>query len=247
MPLLDFIALGIFCFCWVGFSYLVKYISGTNKACLTKTLEYFRDTWMSEMLKEQDRVADIQTLGMFERNCNFFASSSLLIVAGLLTFLGSLDKAELIAQKFGGLYIEHISYKVIALLILFISSFFAFTWSMRQFGFAGFMVVGAPYAKRKSYTKDQRKKFAQNTSTVIDLAAFSFQRGLYTYYYSLALLSWFAGPWFLIGSTLLVTLVLYRREFHSKTMLMLQKAHQDLTETILLDETSSGAEADVKK
>ena len=124
MSLLDYFALGIFCICWVGFSYLVKYISGTNKSCLTKTLEYFRDTWMSEMLKEPDRVADIQTLGMFERNCNFFASSSLLIVAGLLTFLGSLDKAELIAQKFGGVYIEHISYKVIALLILFISSFF---------------------------------------------------------------------------------------------------------------------------
>lgn len=242
--MLDIIALIFFVLCWHGFPVFVRRRAASGHLCLSTTLEYYRDTWMSEMVNDRDRVADVQMLAMFERSCTFFASSSLIIVAGLLTFLGSIDKVTLIAQKFGGIYIDYITYKTIALLILFIYSFFAFTWSIRQFGFVGFMVVGAPLPKKRGYTAAQRNKFAQNTSTVIDLAAHSSQNGLRTYYYSLALLSWFAGPLFLIGSSVLVTMVMYRREFHSKTMSMLKKAHQDLTETMLIDEGTNATQGD---
>jgi uncharacterized membrane protein len=44
---------------------------------------------------------------------------------------------------------------------------------------------------------------------------------LRAYYFSLAALGWFVHPWVFVTATTLVTVVLYLREHHSRTMKML--------------------------
>ena len=49
-----------------------------------------------------------------------------------------------------------------------------------------------------------------------------FNDGIRAYYFALAELSWFFHPWALMLSTAWVVLVLYRREFHSKALAILE-------------------------
>ena len=54
------------------------------------------------------------------------------------------------------------------------------------------------------------------------LAAETFNDGLRAYYFSFAALAWFFSPLAMLGGTLLVVLILYRREFHSEVLKVLR-------------------------
>src|SRR5690606_41250626 len=50
------------------------------------------------------------------------------------------------------------------------------------------------------------------------MAAHSFNLGLRSYYFALAMLSWFINPWVFMAITAGVVYVLYRREFKSEVL-----------------------------
>ena len=58
---------------------------------------------------------------------------------------------------------------------------------------------------------------------LIALASAHFDRGLRAYYFATALLAWFIHPMALVVASIWVVLVLYRREFHSRTLALLQE------------------------
>ena len=45
-----------------------------------------------------------------------------------------------------------------------------------------------------------------------------FTRGLQAFFFALAYLGWFIGPWVLIGSTALVLVIVWRRQFASDAL-----------------------------
>ena len=53
---------------------------------------------------------------------------------------------------------------------------------------------------------------------ITSYAGSNFNNGLRAYYFALAALAWFLHPWLMIAATLWVMLVLYQREFGSKTL-----------------------------
>ena len=59
---------------------------------------------------------------------------------------------------------------------------------------------------------------------LITLAAVHFNRGLRGFYFATALLAWFIHPVALIAASVWVVLVLYRREFHSRTLALLRES-----------------------
>ncbi len=59
---------------------------------------------------------------------------------------------------------------------------------------------------------------------LITLASAHFNRGLRAYYFATALLAWFIHPMALIVASIWVVLVLYRREFHSRALGLLQES-----------------------
>ena len=53
------------------------------------------------------------------------------------------------------------------------------------------------------------------------MAANNFNSGLRTYYFSIAMLTWFISPWVLMGASALIVVILFRREFKSSTLKIL--------------------------
>jgi uncharacterized membrane protein len=176
---------------------------------------------MRRMLLRDNRIADASVIGNLERNASFFASSTLIILAGILTVLGSTDRAVSVLADLP--FVQPASrgiseLKLLGLAVVFVYAFFTFSWCMRQYNFAAILVGSAPMIGERHVSEQERKAFAERTARVISLAANQFNFGLRSYYFGLAMLAWFINPWFFMIVTTGVVLVLYRREFHSDVL-----------------------------
>lgn len=217
---LDYYALGWFFFCWFGYAWFSRRHS-KRKHRLQSALECYIAGWMKVLLRRDGRIADTSVVGNLERTATFLASSSLLIIAGLVTVLGASDSATDFLLELP--YTDYFSSrgwqgKVLFLVFIYVYAFFTFTWCIRQYGFMSILIGSAPLFDDDSYTEEQRQKFAETGTKLVRLAVYSFNMGLRAYYFSLSLLLWFIHPYgFMVASTWVVA-VLYRREFRSRTL-----------------------------
>lgn len=214
------LALGWFVLCWLGYTgYATR--RGADTPCLASVLHLYREDWMRRLLMRDNRIADANVIGNLERNASFFASSTLIILAGVLTVLGSTERAVSVLAELP--FVQPVSQeiseiKLICVAVVFIYSFFTFSWCMRQYNFAAVLVAAAPMIAERHVTEQERKAYAERTARVISMAANQFNLGLRSYYFGLAILAWFINPWLYMLATAGVVLVLYRREFHSDVL-----------------------------
>ncbi|GGD55393.1 DUF599 domain-containing protein [Lacimicrobium alkaliphilum] len=218
MTTLDFVALGWFLTIWIGYTLFAKK-QARRRPCLAAELREKRNQWMTQMLQRENRVADVSIISTLERNITFFASSSLLILAGLLTAMASVDKLSTMLQQLAlsspntNLQIQ---LKLLLLIGIFVFAFFQFTWSLRQYGFAGVLVGAAPDGRKLS--EEEVKSYANRAAKVVDQAGHSFNYGLRSIYFSLSALTWFVDPRLLMLACVVTMLILYLREFHSRVL-----------------------------
>ncbi|ADZ91176.1 DUF599 domain-containing protein [Marinomonas mediterranea] len=215
----------VFFTCWWGYSFYAQYNS-KRKSCLVSVLHQFRLAWMTRLLRRDNRIADASVMANLERSSLFFASSSLLIIAGLFTAFNYSEKAVGIIADF---YLlapnsqQEWEMKVIMLIVIFVYAFFTFTWSVRQYNFCSVLVGSAPLATERGIDESERQSYATHMARVCSLAANQFNYGLRAYYFAMAFCGWFLGPYFCMASSVMVVLVLYRREFRSKTFKTLNR------------------------
>ncbi|KZY96826.1 hypothetical protein A3746_10185 [Oleibacter sp. HI0075] len=224
--MLNFISLGWLVFCWFGYAKFAHY-RAKRSASLSSVLHVHRINWMRRMLKREIRVGDAALLANIERNVNFFASSCVLIIAGLLTALTATDKISAMLSTVSfveGDSLTELEFKLAVLVVIFIYAYFTFTWSMRQFGFASVLVGAAPMPDDNSVTPGDRRSMALYSAKVIDQASHSYNNGLRAFYFSMAALSWFVSEWVFMGTAALITAVLYSREFRSSSLKALKQA-----------------------
>ncbi|MBM3108714.1 DUF599 family protein [Pseudomonas sp. P66] len=209
-----------FVVCWGGYTRYATW-KGRDTACLASVLHLYREDWMRRMLMRDNRIADASVVANLERNASFFASSTLIILAGILTVLGASDRAvslladlPLVQQATQGMS----EVKLLCLATVFVYAFFTFSWCMRQYNFAAILVGSAPMVGERHVNELERKAFAQRAARVISMAANQFNFGLRSYYFGMAMLSWFISPWLFMLMSTGVVLVLYRREFHSDVL-----------------------------
>lgn len=197
---------------WLGYSQFSKK-RAKEVHCLASILHVHRVWWMQRMLKRENRVADSALLANLERNVNFFASTTMIVIAAILTAFTSNVDFSMLDQSF----VTHDlgQAKLLLLLGIMVYAFFSFTWSLRQFGF-GSVLMGAAPDVTQDVTNSQRKEYAYSTAKVLDQAAHAFNYGLRAYYYALASIAWFIHPLAFMVATTWVVVVLFRREFHSK-------------------------------
>ena len=237
LPAADDIWLNLLAFawlvlCWVGYTYYAEY-KGRNTACLASILHLYRLDWMNRLLLRDQRIADASVVGNLERNTAFFASSTLLILAGLLAVLGATDRAQSLLQElpFVATVSREVSeLKLLVMVGIFVYAFFTFSWGMRQYNFASVLVGSAPIVGEKNVSEVERKAYAERAAQVLSMAAHEFNLGLRAYYFALATLSWFINPWLFILVTTGVVGVLYRREFHSDVLRAMLYTPTSLTE-----------------
>ncbi|TBR38058.1 DUF599 family protein [Marinomonas agarivorans] len=210
---------------WFGYSLYAHYQS-KRRDCLVSIMHQLRLAWMLRLLKRDNRIGDVSIMANLERSSLFFASSSLLIVAGLFTAFNYSEKALGIISEF---YLlapssrQEWELKVVILIVIFAYAFFTFTWSVRQYNFGSVLVGSAPMATERGFTEEERDAYAIHMAEVCSLAANQFNYGLRAYYFAMAFSGWFLGPHFCIISALIVIYILYRREFRSKTFKALKR------------------------
>jgi uncharacterized membrane protein len=214
---IDLAALASFLACWLGYTWLAGGRLGGRRSLMARMDEY-RRAWMTRMLGRDNRMLDIQVVAVLTRSIAFFASTSLFIVAGLLAVLGAREQAmaviaELPLAEPGAAATWEL--KVLLLVVIFVYAFFKFTWALRQFNYVAIIVGGAP---PDPATEPSGRDFVERGATIASRAAEHFNRGLRAYYFGLAALSWFVHPILLIGLSVWVVLVLWRREFRSNIL-----------------------------
>ena len=203
--------------CWLGYT-LYAIARGKHSLCLATMLARYRREWMLRLLERENRIADASLLYSLRSSVSFFASTSILIIAGLITGIAASDEAVsvLLTLPFMTANTRDLwELKVLVMLVIFVYSFFEFTWSLRLYNFTCVMVGAAPLTQEVIGRTKDKCQFSNRTGQVMTLASRHFNYGLRSYYFALATIVWFINPLLFMGSTFLVVFILYRREFHS--------------------------------
>jgi uncharacterized membrane protein len=214
-----------FFFCWLGYTLFARH-KATRQSCLASELHKYREYWMQRVMMRDVRVGDAALVANLERNVSFLASTTILILAGLLTVFTVTDEISALVSQVP--FASHssalsVQLKVVLLLVIFVYAFFTFTWSMRQYGFCSIVLGGAPLVDEEGVTSEERDRYAFYAARVIDLAGLSYNHGLRAYYFALSVLAWFVSPYLFLLSSSFVVAVLYRREFKSRSLLALRQ------------------------
>jgi uncharacterized membrane protein len=223
LPAADLAAFGAFIALWMGYTIFADRYTGQGHTLLAATARH-RLTWMRSLCDREVRVADSALLGNLMRSVSFFASASVLILGGLLALLGAGDRAYAVMRDLplmDGQGRTGFEIKVVLLAGIFVYAFFQITWSLRQFNYCCVLLGAAPAPTAPDEAKD---RFARNAATLNALAANSFNRGLRAYYFAAAMMTWFIHAGVMLAAAVAVVLVLYRREFRSKTRKALHEA-----------------------
>jgi uncharacterized membrane protein len=217
LPLADWLALAWFLAVWIGYALFAKR-RAERSGSLLATTNHYRRLWMLQTTGRENRVIDGVVVQNLSTSPSFFASTTILIIGGLLALLGTSDKAtELVSEiPFAARTSAFVfDLKVMVLLVIFVYAFFRFTWSMRQYTFGALLIASMPDAKLFERGEAQREPYADRAGKVVGLAAETFNDGLRAYYLSFAAILWFVSPLAFALAAAAVVWLLYQREFHS--------------------------------
>jgi uncharacterized membrane protein len=219
LPAIDWVALVFFFVAWVGYHAFAHRRSAVRPSVLALTNRE-RVRWMWQTTTRDNRVLDAVVVQSLSASPSFFASTSILIIGGLLAVLSTTDKASEFVREVpfaARTSLLVFDLKLVLLLAIFVYAFFRFSWAIRQYSFGALLVGSAP--PHDTYTSDaQRQAFAERAGRVMGLAAESFNDGLRGYYMAFAATAWFFSPWAMLAGTVTVVAILYRREFHSAVL-----------------------------
>ena len=222
LPLADWAALALFFAAWVGYATFARRLAEKRPSLLALTNRE-RRRWMLQTTWRDNRVIDGVVVQNLSTSPSFFASTTILIIGGLLAALSASESASEFVREIpfaARTSMLVFDLKLVLLTAIFIFAFFRFTWSLRQYGFGALLVAAAPPFDR--WRDDaEREHYAARAGRLMGLAAESFNDGLRAYYMSFAACAWFFSAWAFMAASLFVVLILYRREFHSEVLAVL--------------------------
>jgi uncharacterized membrane protein len=205
---------------WAGYAHFAKRRAQSQPSILAAT-NRVRRMWMLQTTYREVRVDDGVVNQNLSSSPSFFASTTILIIGGLLAMLGTSETASTLvrdipfAARTSNLVFDM---KLLLMLAIFVYSFFRFTWSMRQYTFGALLIAAAPEAERFAAEGLSREAFADRAGRIVGLAAETFNDGLRAYYFSFAAIGWFFSPIVFMVATLCVVYILYQREFRSDVL-----------------------------
>ena len=220
LPWSDWAGLFVFFGGWWGYANFARR-RAMSHASILATTNRFRRLWMLQVTHREVRVVDGVVIQNLSTSPSFFASTTILIIGGLLAVLGTTDKAtELVleipfAARTTSLVFD---LKIVLMLVIFVYAFFRFTWSMRQYTFGALMIASAPEAHVFIEEQLSREAFADKAGRIVGLAAETFNDGLRAYYFAFAAIGWFISPLIFMLATVGVVYILYQREFMSDVL-----------------------------
>jgi uncharacterized membrane protein len=220
--LLDYGALGFFVVAWAGYHLAIESTAAGGRS-LNRLMNAHRRLWMERMLVRENRVVDTTLMASLQNGTAFFASTSLFAIGGALTLFRSPDDVlTLLGESPLGITTSRLAWemKVVGLAVIFVYAFFKFGWSYRLFNYAAILVGSVPV--RPAPDDVEATAAARRAASMSIVAGKHFNRGQRAFFFALAYLGWFVGPYVMIGATAAVLFVMWRRQFASDAIAALE-------------------------
>jgi len=217
----DYAALGWFCAAWAGFTYFADH-SPWSRQCVGSVMDRHRLRWMREMMGREMRIVDTQVQQSVQNGIAFFASTSMLVLGGLIAALGATQPATSVFRDLPFVMATTpavLEVKILLMIVIFVYAFFKFARAFRLASFFVMMIGAAP-----SKPTPAQADYAEAVARVGSLAAQHMTLGLRAYFFALAGLGWFVHPAVFVFTTTWVLLVVYRREFRSRALAEIKRA-----------------------
>ena len=192
-----------------------------GRGTLNAQLHVVRLRWMRMSLEShrENRVFDGILLGQLSASMSFFGSATLIVLAsllGALASIGSVHAALVRLEFFPPISLGLFTLYFASLTLIIAFSFFSFTYAIRKLGYTIAMIGGLNEARTAN--AHSQVMIAQ-TAVVLTESVKSLNNGIRGYYFAVASLFLFAGPWQGIFMTLLISCVLlYRQGFSSEAL-----------------------------
>jgi len=218
VPLPDILAIIWLVVWWSGYAAL-NCNPQTNRRELARVIDGYRHRWMERMLERDNRMADVNIIIAHIRSGALFASTTVLILAGIVALWGNVDRLIVMIDELAFSTLasrQLIELKVQTMMAIFAYGFFKFAWCLRQYNTALVVIGAAPLPAECD--DETRTQYPARAASILTRAAGNFNRGLNAYYFGLATLAWFIQPVLFMVAVLLVIVVLYRRDRHSVTL-----------------------------
>ena len=175
-------------------------LSAMGRGTLNAQLHVVRMRWMRMLLQthRDHRTFDALMMGHISNSMAFFGSATLLVLAGLLGTLANISNlyGTVMAIKFIPIVsIELFTIYFITLTVIMAICFFSFTYALRKLSYTLAMLGGLSEAPGDD---PQSKIMILETATVMTEAVKSLNNGIRGFYFAVAAIFLFAGPYYCI-------------------------------------------------
>ncbi|HEX8963040.1 MAG TPA: DUF599 domain-containing protein [Rhodocyclaceae bacterium] len=165
-----------------------------------------RTAWVETVMAERRDILAVQTLRNSTMAATFLASTSVLLIIGVLSLSGQGDKLEAAwhsLNTFGARHTELWIVKLLFLLLDLFFAFFSFSMSIRVFNHVGYLINVPLSLGHKSISP-------AHVAIHLNRAGRFYSLGMRAYYYAVPLVFWLFGPHLMLLATLGLIVVLYR-------------------------------------
>ncbi|MBO6559859.1 MAG: DUF599 domain-containing protein [Nisaea sp.] len=215
----DLIALALFMVCWLGYESFVAVSIRRGKG-LPAAMQAWRRDWFSAAVERENRIIDVQIVRSLAGNSAFMASTSIFVVGGLAAVFGASEQVVAALNRFSFLIEtsqDRFGLKIALLIFIFTFAFFRLAWSIRLHNNAAVVLGAIPQPE----FRDQRETGIARAAVAAELASLAarhYNGGVHSYYFGLAVCTWFLHPFAFMAASLWVVAILYRREFRSRAL-----------------------------
>jgi uncharacterized membrane protein len=196
--------------CWLLYNLGVPFVE-RQRPSLSVIMRMQRRRWVANAARRETPLDAILS-GNLMQSVSFLASTSVLLVLAIFAAFG---QVQALIESLGtlglgtGRQLVDFQIHLLVLLVIFVSSFFAFTLALRQFNHFCIMIGAIDHTVEA--TEDEITAIASLNS----LAAKNFNSGIRAYYFAVPAVAWFASDWLSIATTIATVGFIIHREFFS--------------------------------
>lgn len=208
---------------WGLYTPILKLI---GKGSLNTQLHDVRLRWveMHQGVEREHRVFDAIMLGHISNSIAFFGSATLIVLAGLVGTLVNIKTVYHVTRELNfldrSMSAELFTIYFSLLTLTMALCFFAFTYALRKMAYTLALLGGLEAAP--AHTAECRI-MGEQAAIVLTECVRSINAGIRGFYYAVAVLFLFAGPWVAMAATAVITAVLYYRQLFSPVALAIAR------------------------
>lgn len=215
ISLFDWAGLAVFLLAVGGYrTFLASMLKSRPDRLYLGKLQAYRNAWIATHSGDQHSIVTIQTLRNSIMAASFLASTSIILIMGAVNLLANIDdlhKAMGNSIPLGAPNQAAALLKVLLLIITLSYSFYSFSSYIREVNYLSF-ILNIP---KQQLDEIEGGDSAHLLSQIFLKSGIYFSMGMRAYYFLIPLFLWLFSPLFLILSTLLILVALFKRDLRS--------------------------------